>query len=205
MHLPDNPNPANAANTTTVIIAGGRAQRMGRKNKGLLNLAGRPLLAHVLERVRGQTRRIALNANADLAAYQEFGIPVFTDEPGLAEGPLRGVLAALAHTDTPWILTVPCDAPYLPIDLASRLFDAVAASGKLLAVPHDGTRLQSLCMLMHRQLHSELQRYFLEGGQAIKTWIRQTDHVQVDFQHEAGAFANLNTPAELEQAEIAST
>ena len=188
-------------NTTLVIIAGGEGRRMGGQEKGLLELAGKPLLRHILDKMAPQTERILINANNKLSEYDQFGVPVFSDNPGLEPGPLRGILAAFANTDSPWILTVPCDTPRLPGNLANRLFDAIGESRHLLAVPHDGKRLQSLCLLIHRHLQPQLSDFFLQGGRAIKDWINRTPHVVVDFHHEAAGFINLNTLIELEQAE----
>jgi len=115
-----------------LVLAGGLATRMGGGDKCLLPLAGRPILAHLVERLRPQVRRIVLNANGDLARFAAFGLPVVGDPIDDHPGPLAGVLAGLEWAaakapDCPWVLSVPGDGPFLPRDLVSRLLVAAGA------------------------------------------------------------------------------
>ena len=167
--------------------------------------AGKPLLEPILVKMAAQSGHLAINANQDLEEYRRYGFPVFADDPTLEPGPLRGILAALSNINTPWILTVPCDTPRLPDDLALRLFRAANSSQHRLAVPHDGKRLQSLCLLIHRSLYPQLKAFVENGGRAVKEWIGELEHAEVDFHEQAAAFINLNTPSELEKAETESS
>jgi molybdopterin-guanine dinucleotide biosynthesis protein A len=115
------------------ILAGGLARRLGGGDKPLRLLAGRPLLAHVADRLRPQVDRLILNANGDPSRFAAFGLDVVADSVPGNPGPLAGILACLqASTDADWVVTVPGDAPFLPVDLVARLIaagPAVAASG----------------------------------------------------------------------------
>ena len=123
------PPPA-PATITGLILAGGRARRMGGQDKGLIPLAGRPLIAWVIAALQPQVGRILISANRNQADYAALGFPVIEDEAGGAElagfqGPLAGIAAAMTLAETPWLLTLPCDAPLPPADLASRLATAL--------------------------------------------------------------------------------
>ena len=124
------PVPPAPAAITGLILAGGRARRMGGEDKGLIPLAGRPLIAWVIDALAPQVGRILISANRNQAAYAAFGHPVIGDEAVGAElagfqGPLAGIAAAMTRMETPWLLTLPCDAPLAPADLASRLAAAL--------------------------------------------------------------------------------
>ena len=113
---------------TALVLAGGRGSRMGGVDKGLQGFRGLPLALHALQRLQPQVGRVMISANRNLPAYEAFGVPVWPD--GLADhaGPLAGFLTALEHCTTPWLLTVPCDSPRFPADLAARL--AAGAQGE---------------------------------------------------------------------------
>ena len=115
---------------TGVLLAGGQGSRMGGVDKGLVELAGRPMAAHALARLAPQVDELIINANQNLAAWQAFGHPVFGDDIGGFAGPLAGLHAALVRARHPLVVTAPCDSPFLPADLVERLATA------LHAVPH---------------------------------------------------------------------
>jgi len=119
---------------TGLILAGGRGSRMGGVDKGLQNFRGMPLALHALMRLSPQVGSVMINANRNLSAYESFGMPVWPD--GLADyaGPLAGFLCGLERCETPWLLTVPCDTPLFPADLASRLAAAAAIQGADIAM-----------------------------------------------------------------------
>ena len=182
---------------TGVILAGGRARRMGGLDKGLLPLDARPLVAHVLERLTPQVQRVLVSANRNLDRYAELtGAEVLADDvPGFA-GPLAGIASALRRTSTPYLLTVACDAPLLPTDLGRRLHAALKASPAPMAVAHDGRRLQPLFALMDRAVLPGLLAYLAAGGRKVEDWVRQQGPRIVDFSDQAAAFVNLNTPSD---------
>lgn len=183
---------------TGAILAGGRGQRMGGADKGLLTLKGKPLVAYVIERLRPQVRSLLINANRNRTGYEAFGYPVVCDHHEEYPGPLAGMAAALRHAPTDWVQCVPCDTPALPLNLVQRLNDALAANpGVRIALPHDGERMQPLFALLHRSLLPDLDADIAAGRLAVGRWMRDHPHVEVDFSDCPEAFANLNTPEEL--------
>ena len=205
----------NPQDITGLILAGGRGSRMGGVDKGLQTFNGLPLAQHALKRL--QTGRsvgpILLNANRNLAAYEAFGAPVWPD--GLADyaGPLAGFLTGLAHCKTPFLLTVPCDSPLFPLDLVSRLAQALEAADADMAVaaaPETGqdgqlqVRSQPVFCLLCVTLLDSLTRFTQAGGRKIGAWTAQHNTILVPFDQpgdDPRAFCNTNTLAELRQLE----
>ena len=106
---------------TGLILAGGRAQRMGGIDKGLIPFHGKPLIELAIARLQSQVNSIIINANRNITKYAAYGYPVIMDETPDFSGPLAGFSAGLQVCKTPYLLTSPCDSPLLPIDLASQL------------------------------------------------------------------------------------
>ena len=190
---------------TGLVLAGGLGRRMGGVDKGLQTWQGAPLVQHAMQRLRPQVSTLMLNANRNLDDYRAFGVPVWPDAVADFGGPLAGFLAGLDHCSTPLLLTVPCDAPLFPTDLAQRLAQAlVTADADLaLACAPDATgelRPQPVFCLMRVQLRDSLRSYFEAGGRKVETWAAQQRLVQVAFDQpgeDPQAFANLNTLEEL--------
>lgn len=175
------------------VLAGGAASRMGGGDKCLIEIGGRPLLAHVLDRLRPQAGRIVLSANGDPARFATFGLEVMADaEPG--QGPLAGVLAAVAcaeRTGFAFCLTVPGDTPLLPRDLSRRLRDIIGASG--CAVARSGGRRQSAFALWRVAALAQLRDVY--GGGLRAVWRAQDalGAVEARFENDE-AFRGLNRP-----------
>ena len=194
---------------TGVILAGGRGSRMGGVDKGLQNFNGVPLALHTLMRLSPQVGEVMVNANRNLSAYESFGAPVWADDARLGEyaGPLAGFITALAHCETPYLLTVPCDTPLFPQDLAQRLAQALVQNDADIAMAaareEDGqTRPQPVFCLMATSLLESLLAFTGGGGRKIDAWTGQHKTVNVPFDapgDEARAFFNANTLAELHQ------
>jgi molybdopterin-guanine dinucleotide biosynthesis protein A len=181
---------------TGLVLAGGRATRMGGQDKGLVPLAGRPMVAWVLDALRPQVDGIVINANRNLAAYGAFGYAVVEDRQGGFLGPLAGLATGLSVAPTPFVLTVPCDSPLLAGDLAARLLAACQAADAELAVAHDGGRLQPVFALYRRELADDLVGFLAEGGRKIDRWFQAHRVATVDFADRAECFLNVNDPAE---------
>ncbi|HEB67692.1 MAG TPA: molybdenum cofactor guanylyltransferase [Gammaproteobacteria bacterium] len=188
-------------NITGLILAGGRARRMGGQDKGLLVLAGRPLVQHVHDRLAPQVEAVAISANRHLDDYRKLDCPVWADTlPGYA-GPLAGMLTALERIDTDWLLTVPVDSPLLPQDLAARLFAAARESGRHAAVVTVAGQREPAFNLVHRDRQASLAEALADGERRLGAWLAQQSAVPVDFTNEASAFDNLNTPTDLQRLE----
>lgn len=194
--------PLRARDLTAVILAGGQARRFAGVDKGLLELAGRPLLDWVIRALAPQVGRLLINANRGPEGYRDFGYPVIPDlRPGFP-GPLAGIAAALAAATTPWVLCVPCDAPLVPSALAPRLAAALGAGGSDLAVAHDGRRIQPLHALIPVTLGEGLNGYLDKGNRSVQGWYAGLRVAQADFSEEAESFTNLNTPGDLRRLEL---
>lgn len=185
---------------TGVLLAGGQGSRMGGVDKGLVMLGGRPMAAHALERLAPQVDEILINANRNLEQWAAFGYPVFGDQVDGFAGPLAGLHAALQHAQHALVLTVPCDSPFLPSDLARRLADGLVRADADLAVAHTFTQAHPVFCLCRRALADHLGAYLAGGGRKIDRWYASLNVVEVAFDDVEAAFRNINTPAELDEA-----
>jgi molybdenum cofactor guanylyltransferase len=189
---------------TGLILAGGRGTRMGTVDKGLQNFRGAPMVLHAIMRLQPQVGALMINANQNLGPYEGFGLPVWPDQLGGFEGPLAGVQTGLARCETDYLVTAPCDSPFLPNDLVARLSDALAARQAQLAVAvteENGRRQpHPVFCLMHASVLPSLNVFLQEGGRKIEHWYRSLAFVEVEFADEA-AFRNINTLDELRRLE----
>lgn len=187
-------------NITAVILAGGRGERMGGQDKGLVELWGRPLLARVVSAIEHQVGEIVISANRNLDRYREFNVPVMSDQIGENWGPLAGVATAFRAANTPYLLTVPCDAPCLPKDLVGRMSEKLESGSADLCVAHDGQRLQNTIALLSCDLADDLESYLESGSHKVETWLRQHNMAEVAFS-DANAFLNVNSIEQLRDLE----
>ena len=180
---------------TGIVLAGGQGRRMGGVDKGLQPLRGKPMIAWVLERLKPQVAEIILNANQNVEKYEAYGHGVVRDEIGGFAGPLAGLHAGLKFARHPLVVTVPCDSPFLPADLVSRLLKALA--GHQLAVAKTGEQAHPVFSLMKRDVRESLEAFLAQGGRKIDAWYAALKVVEVSFDDEADAFRNINTLEEL--------
>ncbi len=186
---------------TGIVLAGGQGSRMGGVDKGLQLFRGKPMAAHVVERLAPQVDELLINANRNPEAYAQFGHRVIADEIEGFAGPLAGFERGLAHAKGDLVVTVPCDSPFLPADLVARLREALEGEQAELAVAKTGEQAHPVFSLMRRSVHASL-RDFLAGGQRkIDRWYGALDVVLVSFDDEADAFLNINTREELASLE----
>ena len=187
---------------TGLILAGGRGSRMGGVDKGLQNHQGSTLAMHALLRLGPQVGEMMINANRNLAAYEAMGAAVWPDALPDYAGPLAGFLAGLEHCETPYMVTVPCDSPLFPLDLVERLAQALEAEDAEIAMAAtregDTLQVQPVFCLMKTSLMESLIRFTQSGQRKIDRWTAQHRCVEVPFD-DPFAFANANTPAELQQ------
>ncbi len=186
---------------TGLVLAGGRATRMGGVDKGLQLLHGETMAAAVVRRLQPQVGRLMINANRSLDEYAALGAPVFADDFESYAGPLAGVQAGLSRCQTEFLVTAPCDAPLLPPDLVKRLAQALEASGAdaALAVSGDGAhrRRHPVFMLIRASLSGNLAEYLRAGGRKVDGWLGTIRCVEACFDDEE-AFMNVNTADDLE-------
>lgn len=192
--------PITAASVGAVVLAGGRARRFGGQDKGLILLRGQPLAAWVLGRLRAQVGERLLSANRNLSAYAAMGQVVRDALPGHL-GPLAGVHAAGRHMRCEWVLTVPCDTPFLPLDLASRLLVGARQAGVEAVYAADEEQPHFGVMLFRRALVGEIEVFLTDGGRRVQDWLARAHARPVLFRADPHAFLNINTPEDLALAE----
>lgn len=190
---------------TGLILAGGRGTRMGSVDKGLQLFRGMPMVQHVAIRLKPQVTHLMINANRNVADYEAICSPVWPDAMPDFAGPLAGLQTGLMHCQTPYLVTAPCDSPFAPIDLVSRLMVAMQAQQADLAVATTGSpdRPQShpVFCLAKTSLLPHLTDYLQNGGRKFDAWYATLPVAHVHFDDES-AFRNINTLDELHQFEI---
>jgi molybdopterin-guanine dinucleotide biosynthesis protein A len=182
---------------TGLILAGGRGRRMGGVDKGLQLLHGRTMVDWVQERLSPQVDELLINANQNLDAYAKFGVSVIADRIDGFAGPLAGLHRGLEAAANPYVVTVPCDSPFLPHDLVQRLHDGLRAAGAQLAVAKTGNQAHPVFCLCERALRPHLEAFLQNGGRKIDAWYATLKITEVLFDDEMEAFSNINTPEEL--------
>jgi molybdopterin-guanine dinucleotide biosynthesis protein A len=186
---------------TGLVLAGGQGRRMGTVDKGLVPLGGRPMVAHVLARLKPQVDDILINANQHAAEYAAFGYRVIPDTIGGFAGPLAGLQVGLANASHALVATVPCDSPFLPHDLVARLAAALEAGASQLAVARTFDQPHPVFALVRRSVLPHLTQFLEGGGRKIDAWYSALSIVEVQFDDEADAFRNINTTDELRQVD----
>ena len=187
---------------TGLVLAGGRGTRMGSVDKGLQSFRGMPMALHVLYRLQAQVDDVIINANQNLAAYEAFGVPVWPDATADYSGPLAGLQCGLMHCDTPYLVTAPCDSPFLPTDLVARLWSALQAEHADVAVAvtgaADALQPHPVFCLARTSVLAHLSAFLQDGGRKVDAWFSTLAVARVHFEDEA-AFRNINTLAELQE------
>lgn len=180
---------------TGVVLAGGKATRMEGQDKGLLELNGKPLWKHVADVLAPQTHRVVINANRHLDVYRHSGLQVVTDNLAGYPGPLAGMLSVLMSVEEDWFLFCPCDTPFIPSDLASRL--VMGRGDSPVVWVHDGERDHPTIALVNRQILPLLSDYLVRGERRVLVFMREAGGHSVAFNHQKDAFVNVNTPDDL--------
>lgn len=193
---------------TGLILAGGRAQRMGGIDKGLISFHGKPLIESTITRLRTQVGPILINANRSITKYASYGFPVLMDETVDFLGPLAGFSIGLKNCKTPYLLTSPCDSPLLPHDLAQQMASELEGAG--LDLVYASTKeadgkiwVQPVFCLMRSSIEDSLKSFLSRGDLKIDHWFKSLRSGTVVFT-DAQAFANVNTPEELKALEEVS-
>jgi molybdopterin-guanine dinucleotide biosynthesis protein A len=193
--VPSSPGHRRPVKVSGIVLAGGLGRRMGNLDKGLQLLHGKPMVQHVLERLAPQVDEIVINANQNLDRYGAFGYRVVSDEVGGFAGPLAGLHAGLKFVGEPLVVTVPCDSPFLPMDLVARLMRQLGE--KDVAVAKTGNQAHPVFALVRRSLAGSLEAYLAGGDRKVDRWFAALNMVEVSFDDEADAFRNINTLEEL--------
>lgn len=186
-------------NVSAVILAGGQGKRMGGQGKAWITLDFKPLIGHVITRLKPQVSEIIISANDDVARYERWTPKVVADDvPQL--GPLGGLTSAGHLAEHELILVTPCDTPFLPRDLVSCMLEKMEKSWAQMAVARDPERMHFTILMMHHTLLADAESFLNSGGRAMKAWIAHHNPVEVMFESTA-AFMNINTLDDLKQCE----
>jgi molybdopterin-guanine dinucleotide biosynthesis protein A len=187
---------------SAIILAGGLATRMNGADKGLLLLQKKPLIMHVIKRLTKQVDEIIINANREIAQYQAFGYTVLKDQVEDFLGPLAGFSLGLQHAKHDYLLTVPCDSPMLPLDLAMRLMAALHEYKADVAVASSDDNTHPVFCLCKKSVLPSLTAYLEQGERRVSAWQKSQKYIEVDFSDCNEAFTNLNTVEDLAELEL---
>ena len=185
------------ATITGMVLAGGRARRMGGSDKGLIEFSGKPLITYALSALLPMVSQVLINANRNHDLYASLGFPVVSDHSVDFDGPLAGILSGMEYCTSQYLLTVPCDCPMITEQALARMPRAMKNSNSDCFVASDGHRLHPVFLLLDCGLAESLRTYLRQGHRKIDTWLYQQRLCEVDFSDQPEIFRNINTPEEL--------
>ena len=181
-------------NVTGVILAGGKARRMGGEDKGLIEINGKTMISYVIESLKPQVVNLIINANRNIQIYDQYGYPVISDKITGFQGPLAGIAATMKIATTDYICSCPCDGPLIPEDLVERLYSSLISKKGQISVAHDGERIQPVYALINCDLYTNLKEFLKSGERKIDLWFAKHNLIQVDFSDKPESFMNVNSP-----------
>ena len=184
----------NTNNITGIILAGGKARRMGGEDKGLIEINGQAMISYVINSLKPQVNTLLINANRNIQIYEQYGYPVIIDQLADFQGPLAGIAATMKYATTKYICSCPCDGPLIPKDLVKRLYSSLIKHNGEISVAHNGERMQPVYALIECGLFPSLKEYLESGERKIDQWYATHKLIEVDFSDKPGCFMNLNTP-----------
>jgi len=187
---------------SAIILSGGRSTRMNGEDKGLILFQSKPLIQHVISRLIPQTDEILISANREIQVYETFGYPVLQDTNNRFLGPLAGFLLGLTHAKQDYVLTVPCDSPLLPLNLAQKLFDGMTETNSDIAIANSDGITHPVFCLMKKSLLPSLQTFMSKGELKVGAWQKSQRYCEVEFSNCGNAFVNLNSINELRELEL---
>ena len=185
-------------NTTYLILAGGRGQRMNGVDKGLMPWKNRPMIEHVLEQLSVPVKNVIISANRNQQTYKQYADCVIEDNLNDFQGPLSGILSAMHVCDTKYLLCVPCDSPNPPNDMLMQLYKCMQSQQKTSAVCHDGERLQPLFALISCSNENLLNEFIQQGRRKVHDFIQLIDPAICDFSTQKDHFNNFNQPDDMQ-------
>jgi len=189
-------------NITGIILAGGQARRMGGQDKGLIELARKPMIEYVLNAIEPQVDDIIINANRNQMVYERYGFPVVADEIEGYCGPLAGMASGLQAAKTPFVVTVPCDSPLIPDDLVQKLYSTLQDEHAEICTAHSNGRLQPVFTLMKSELLPSMLDFLNNGERKIDKWFEKHHLAIADFSEQPDTFININSAEELADIEL---
>jgi len=170
---------------------------MDGSDKGLLKLLNKPMVEHVINRLKPQVEEIIISANRHLESYQKFGYLVLVDDYDDYRGPLAGMSRGLSQTKSDYLLTVPCDGPLLPMDLGQRMLAAAQKEKAQAVLAFDGHYRQPTYNLIHKDLLPAINQSLENNEHKLGKWLMDNGAISLDFSDQKSAFVNVNTPEDL--------
>ena len=177
------------------ILAGGKATRMNNKDKGLINLKGKPFVERLIEIIKPHTSNIIINANRNISEYEKYGYPVIRDEMEDFQGPLSGIYSMLKSSSSKYLFTLPCDCPNFKWEVIELFMKNVTS--KELYIAHNHDRSQPVFMLISKSKLNSLKDFLENGERKIDSWYQRNDHEYIYFEKERHFFDNINTLEQL--------
>lgn len=190
-------NPIDDKSITLLVLAGGRGSRMGGRDKGLILVSGKPIIELLLDRLQNRDGQVIISANRNLEHYARYGHRVIEDNMRGFPGPLAGMLAGLDACDTPFLLTVPVDAPLVSREFQERMKASMQEHDVSACVAECAGQIEPVFCLLKRNLKDSLQEFLSLGGRSAREWLEQTHAHHVDFSDMPDQFTNLNLPDDL--------
>ncbi|TCK18913.1 molybdenum cofactor guanylyltransferase [Thiogranum longum] len=185
-------NPIPLTEISLLVLAGGKGSRMGGHDKGLMDIAGKPAIEHLLERFATHPGPLMISANRNLKQYADYGYPVLEDASGNFPGPLAGMLAGLVAAPGRYLLTLPVDAPLVHNDYPARMAAAFSECGSNACVASLNQRIEPVFCLLDATLAPALRDYLERGQRSVNGWLGEIGAVPVDFSDSPQQFINLN-------------
>ena len=186
---------------TGVILAGGQARRMQGQDKGLVLLNKQPMIEYVIDILKPQVGNLLINANRNHEQYAKYGFDIVSDQLSGYCGPLAGMASALNKTKTAYMLTAPCDSPFIPDDLVQRLVTSLESENADISVAHNGERMQPVFCLLKKELLSSMNDYLSQDERKLDKWFKQHALAIADFSDIPKTFDNLNTLEDIKTVE----
>jgi molybdopterin-guanine dinucleotide biosynthesis protein A len=191
------------AKVGAVILAGGLARRMGGVDKGLVEVAGKPMVKYALDILTPLVHSVVINANRSVEEYKQFGVPVVLDTLSGHQGPLAGLSAGINALQCDYVVMCPCDSPFLQSELIQALMEGCIDNDADIAVPHDGERLQPVFCVVQRRVEASLNAFLDAGERKIDRWFSNHTVHTLDAKAYAQSFLNVNTEEERLSSESA--
>ncbi len=186
---------------TAIILCGGKGSRMGHKNKGLLELGGKPLIQRTIERLPETVTEILVSANADVDSYRNLGYTVIVDE--LSDcGPLAGILACSKKAKGETLYATACDTPFVTASTVSKLCQVIESGTSNLAMASDGSGIHHLCFASNKEIAPSIEGYLTQGNRSVKGWqaLHQPTILSITSE-KSQEFLNINSEHELRSAQ----
>ena len=194
----------NKSDITGVILAGGQARRMQGQDKGLVLLNNKPMIEYVIENLKPQVGELLINANRNLDHYSEYGFNIISDEFNDYQGPLAGMASALDKVTTTYMMTAPCDSPFIADTLTNKLIASLESENADISVAHNGERMQPVFCLMKKELLDSMNDFLSKGERKIDKWFSQHKLAIADCSDIQKTFDNLNTIEDIKSVELSS-